>query len=417
MVYLFWLFDLAVIGLSVLAVLFSVTLAVFRDPTPGVILPFICTLTIHTAYYAPYAPYLYGIAGAVLFLGIVIRLVRFPPCKRGLSPFALATGILLLSLCLSGLGAGTAAPIRLVVIGLALFIFTQTLFCKTADPSFVLYAVCLASLLAAAQFITLLFQIGPEAFFATKNLPGATSANQYANLMARSLPVLFFLSVGRKKGSFLWLVPTFFLLAVIALSNSRATILVSALTVICAFVRCVIKSPRRGAFLLTFFLLAILSLLLVLQRGVAEKVFAVIMERKLNDYHRFELWQAGLSKFLRYPLFGAGLADNMGVGINDSTPSFAPFWYHNTFVQALASFGAFGLLALLVFLSVALFTAFSSRDRRGAVAGCIFLLILAISMLDVHFYTPQTLWQTATLIAPFSAKKIFKRRIGAPETN
>ena len=400
-------------GFTVLGIAFGVTVALCRDLAPAVIFPFIFTLTLYKTYMNEYALYLYGVALVVLVAGVVVHLVRFRPFRgRGKAHFftfgALA---LFLAVALSGLTVqGRPILLILAVAGLMLLLSFQTVVLgvsigrddRSRARSLVLLAVTLASLLAAAEFTTHLFRLGFGEFFANKNLPGETAANQYANLMARSLPVFFYLSVGKRKGSFLWLIPTFVMLGVIALTNSRATILMTAITVVVAFIVCMVKSKQKIGFLITFLALtAAACSVLIIKKDLVGKVFAVIIDRGLNDYHRFELWEMGWKKFLQYPVFGIGLGDQIGYGIEGPmSASFVPFWYHNTFVQTLASFGAVGGVGLILFLTSMFYTAFSAKEGKATVAGCVLLFILAVSMLDIHFYTPQTLWQLTTLTIP-----------------
>ncbi len=411
--YLFWYFDLSFLGFAFLGIMFGVTVAFCRDLAPATIFPFIFTLVLYKTYMNEYALYLYGAALAVLVSGTIIHFVRFRPFRsRGKAHlFTFGALALFLAIALSGMTVPDR-PILLIlaVAGLALILSIQAVVFgievgrddRDRARKLLLYAVVFASVLAAAEFITHLFRLGFSEFFANKNLPGETAANQYANLMARSLPVFFYLSVRKKKGSFLWLIPAFLMMGVVALTNSRATILMTAVMVLIAFIVCMVKSKQKVGFLVTFLVLtAAACSVLVIKKDLVQKIFAVVIDRGLNDYHRFELWEMGWNKFLQYPIFGIGLGDQIGYGIEGPmSASFVPFWYHNTFVQTLASFGAVGGVALLLFLGSMFFTTFSAKESRATTAGCILLFILAVSMLDIHFYTPQTLWQLTTLTIP-----------------
>lgn len=411
--YVCWYFDMAYVGFSVLGIAFGVTTALCRDPAPTVIFPFIFTLTLYKTYMNEYALYLYGAAIAVLLAGFIIHLVRFKPFKTSGKAHFFTFGALALfiAIALSGLTVPDRPVLLILAIAGLMLILSLQLIVFGASigrddrgraRSLLLLAVVMASMLAAAEFITHLFRLGFSEFFANKNLPGETAANQYANLIARSLPVFFYLSVKKRKGSFLWLLPAFVTIGVIALTNSRATILMTAIMVLIAFIVCMVKSEQKVAYLITFLVLvAAACSVFFIKKDLVQKIFAVVIDRGLKDYHRFELWEMGWKKFLQYPIFGIGLADQIGYGIEGPmSASFVPFWYHNTFVQTLASFGAVGGVGLVLFLVGMFYTAFSAKDRRAYTAGCILLFILAVSMLDIHFYTPQTLWQLTVLTIP-----------------
>ena len=426
--YVCWYFDLAIVGFSALGIGYGITVALSKDLSSTLIFPFVFTLALYKTYSSDHAPYIYVAALFVLVAGVIIHLFRFRPFQgRGRAHFfTFGAAALFFAVAVSGVFAPErSVSLSLAVGGLAALLFFQTvllgLSIGTSDKerarSLLLYAVVFASFLAAGEFITHLFRLGFNEFFSNKNLPGETAANQYANLMARSLPVFFYLSIGKKKGAHFWLVPAFLMIGVIALTNSRATLLMTAATVLVAFVVCTIKSKERKGFLLTFLVLSALSLTFLLtQKELVKKIFAVVIERGIDDYHRFELWETGWKMFLRHPVFGAGLGDRIGYGIEGPmSASFVPFWYHNTFVQTLASFGLVGAAGLILFLTSMFYTTFSAKDGKAFTAGFILLFILAVSMLDIHFYTPQTLWQMTVLTVPcyrFIPKRDEKSRRG-----
>ncbi len=410
--YAFWFFDLAVFGFAFLAVMIGITFALCRDLSSLLIYPFIFTLVLYKTYYSSYALYVYGAAVAVLLAGIVVHIVRFRPLKRekGLPLFAFGALALYLAIALSGLTTEWwSVKLLLAVAGLAFLLGLLTVLFSLGVGSdsrkralkLGMWAVVFASVLAAAEFITHLLRMESiDVFLEHKILPGETAANQYANLISRALPVYFYLSISKRKGSFLWLIPVVATVALVALTNSRATLLMTGVLCIVFTVICIVKSKQKAGWIITLLLfIGAAVAVMVLKMDTVKKLLSVVIDRKFADYHRFELWEMGWKRFLQYPIFGAGFGDNIGYGIEGKmSASFVPFWYHNTLVQTIATFGAVGAVAFIFYTISAIYTVRSARLRAAYVLGAIVLHIFAISLLDIQFYTPQTLVQIAALI-------------------
>ena len=410
--YAFWYFDQAVFGFAFLGLMVGVTFACCRDLSALLIYPFIFTLVLYKTYNTTYALYVYGVAVAAILIGIIVHMVRFRPGKRekGLPLFAFGALALYLAMALSGfLTEWWTVKLFLAVAGLAFLLGLLTVFFSLGVGTdgrerairLVMWAVVLASLLSAAEFITHLLRMESiDVFLEHKILPGETAANQYANLMSRALPVYFYLSVSKRKGSFLWLIPVVATVALVALTNSRATLLMTGVLCIVFTVICIAKSKQKAGWVITLLIfIGAAVALMVLKMDTVKKLLSVVIDRKFADYHRFELWQMGWEKFLSHPIFGAGFGDKIGYGIEgEMSASFVPFWYHNTLVQTIATFGAVGAVAFIFYTVTAVYTVRSARSRKAYVIGAIVLHIFAISLLDIQFYTPQTLVQIAALI-------------------
>ena len=410
--YAFWYFDQAVFGFAFFGLMIGVTFACCRDLSALLIYPFLFTLVLYKSYNAPYALYVYVLAVVAILIGIVVHTARFRPGKRekGLPLFTFGALALYLAIALSGLlTEWWTVRLFLAVAGLAFLFGLFTVFFslgigtdgRDRALNLVMWAVVFASLLAAAEFVTHLLRMESiDVFLEHKILPGETTANQYANLISRALPVYFYLSVSKRKGSFLWLIPVVITVVLVALTNSRATLLMTGLLCIVFTVICIAKSKQKAGWIITLLVfIAAAVAVMVLKMDAVKRLLSVMIDRKFADYHRFELWQKGWEKFLEHPIFGVGFGENMGYGIEGQmSASFVPFWYHNTLVQTIATFGAMGAAAFVFYIVTAVCTVCSVHSRKAYVIGAILLHIFAISLLDIQFYTPQTLVQIAAMI-------------------
>lgn len=429
--FILWLVDLithgangAVIGFTVLFVMLGVNFALCRDLSSTIIFPFIIPLAVYKTAMTSYGLYLYGIGVALLAVGVIIHLIRFRPFTQVFKTkprlFTIGMLVFFVAIIISGITVHERATLAVLAItGVILLIMVASLANsvnlgidgaeRTLDLAIV--AVITASLLASAQFVA---QIAtPETFtkfFAEKSLSGQASPNQYANLMARSLPVLFYLSAKKKKWSFLWVIPTFLMLGLIALTNSRATILFVAIFTVCAVVVCMIKTPRKIAWIVTFAVLCALAIGVIAIKGdLFKKIFSVTLDRKFSDSERFDVWALGWKRFTLYPIFGTGFDYDMS-GIVHSR--FSVYYYHNTLVQTLASMGIVGCFAFGFYMFSGTKTILDTKNVKAYVIGIILALIFVISLLDIHFYSPQSLWQEVTLVMCCYAIKPPKKETG-----
>ena len=102
-----------------------------------------------------------------------------------------------------------------------------------------------------------------------------------------------------------------------------------------------------------------------------QALFDRLLVAQFDDNGRFAIWQDALNKFMQHPLFGGGIfarVDDLG-GYR---------MYHNTFLHVLATFGAFGLVTLVIQV-VQMFRVILKRINPMS-------LILAISVLGAHLH-------------------------------
>lgn len=409
-IYLFWLFDLSAISFAFLFAMLGVVYGTCRDLTPTLIFPFIAPLALYKNALPSYGIYVYAVSGAILVAGVILQFVRFRPFKTIIHTkprlFTLGVMALFVAIIIGGITVHERhALAQLAITGIVLLLALASIVNSVSmgrdgaerTLNLALTTVVVTSILAALQFATQLIRLDSFSdFIEYKVLPGGVAVNQYANIIARSLPIFFYLSVRKKKWSFLWIIAAMATLGIIAVTNSRATILMAAIFTLGAVVVCMIKSTQKVAWIVTFVAIAGIAVGVVAIKGdLFKKVFNIILERGFSDSERFDVWALGWKRFCLYPIFGTGFDYDLSGIVHDGV---SPYYYHNTLVQTIASMGVFGTIAFGFFMFSGVKTVIDAKNVKAYVIGMVVGLIFAISLLDIHFYTPQSLWQIVSIM-------------------
>lgn len=113
-----------------------------------------------------------------------------------------------------------------------------------------------------------------------------------------------------------------------------------------------------------------------------QALFSRLLVIQFDDSGRFAIWQDALNMFYRHPLFGGGIfarVDDMG-GYR---------MYHNTFLHVLATFGAFGLVTLIIQL-VQMFRVILKRVNPMSIILALSVLGAQLhGMIDNIYFMPQ----------------------------
>ena len=411
-VYLFWFFDLSVYGIMLILVLCGVLLALCRDLSPVVPLFFVFVQIIGQNpdnLVSLYSLYFYIAGICVLVVGLVIHFIRFKPFRNygKIKGFAVGVCFAALAIILGGISVTgrEALPVVLIVIfGLvscgAVFFFIPTLGRDSSRrlTKTVMNAVIASSVIAIAQLVTLLIQSGdPVGAVASKYSLNAGYAhpNYLANIIARSIPVAIWLSVSNKRYSFLWLFFAYICGVSILLTSSRATLLVAVIVSIVCVIYYFPKLDYKLNWICTFCIL--LGITMTGAGLLSDKLSALFPNifKGLNSNGRIDLWNLGIERFLKKPIFGVGLDFDLGgrTELNPTNSPYTPFWYHNTVVQILCCTGIFGLLAFIPYFYHQYRTMLIGKKPATISLLFVIVTIQAISLLDVFFFTPQEFLQ------------------------
>lgn len=417
-VYLFWILDLGLYGLTVLIVLAGAICALCKDLSPLIPIMFLFLQCVSDVMNAANAYVFYICAFSLLIVGIVIHFIRFNPYKNygKIKGFSVATAFVGLSIILGGITLSSERslfPALITVFYGILATGSGFFFCITLGQNnekrltkTVMNAILAASAVAFVQLLTVIFQSdNPLSAIGSKYAlnTGYGHPNYIANIIARSLPICIYLSVSNKKYSFLWLVAAFVCGASIILTRSRATILIAFIISVVCLIYFFPKLDYKINWVCTLAMLIGLSFILIAAfSNRIVPLFKTIIERGFSSSGRTDLWKLGLHRFKENPIFGVGLDYDLGgrTELNPTNTPYTPFWYHNTVVQILCSLGIFGLIAY-GFYFYRQYHAFALA-KSPALKTLMFVLITiqAISLLDIFFLTPQEFLQMIFITVP-----------------
>ncbi len=401
-----WFFGRGAWGIVLFCAAAGFILAFCEDMTPIIAVLFMLIQVSDKPHLQDMPWWMYAISGAFFVAGFAARIRFFVRDKGTHSFFGLSCAALLCAVALGGFGVATrenpdfAFFTVVFCVGAAVFILSADRsvgkIYRKKSVGFVCAVVISSSLLCAAQLISLF--VGSADGFAIIGAKDALdvgygSANQAANILVRAIPPTVFLASRDKPFSCLWHLISCFFFAVAALTFSRASLLMSLFVWFLSFLYFGIKSQRKGIYFVSFVITV--SVTAVVMNEIVGRVPGLwdrIVSKGLDDSGRIGIWERGMATFSEHPLFGAGLDYRFG----QMRPN-EPYWYHNTLVQTAACFGAVGCVCLAVYLA-AQYSSFWLADDKAAKA---LLFVVAsmqiISLLDVHFYTPQDFLEMAFL--------------------
>ncbi len=205
------------------------------------------------------------------------------------------------------------------------------------------------ALVAAMLFAGILGIAEMTSVFGRSIASGQTMAIRYRNnisgLMLFTLPFPFYAAVKARKGRTAYFVLGLVLSAAIVLSSSRAALIVDTFITLLCVICCVLTARpvyRTVYSVLSVGVLAGVALFVGLNPEIADGVLGRLPN--MGSDIRNEIWAFGMETFKKHPLLGAGLGEQGKYYVPDTG---AIFWYHNTFVQSLASTGIAGTAVML----------------------------------------------------------------------
>ncbi len=419
--YFVWFYDLGIYGLAFVPVALGICLIFCKDVYPTIPFFFLFVQGINKTYTNEFSTALYGFCLLFFVASFVIHFIRFRTDAKKPSFFLLACALFLIALGFSGFFFPDKdeylQKILLglcVLYGLLLLLFSHYF---TAEKNkravkLILLSVVASSLLATAQFLTVLQQ--SENLYLTlthKNLMdiGYANSNQIANLIARIVPICFYFASGRKKISVLWLIPATAFTLFILLTMAKATILVLLVVYVLCFIVFFIVSPNKLFYLLSFIVCVCGVVALYYLLPYSKELIGTLVDKGFDDNGRFALWKEGIALFQENFLFGTGFGYNFGKMHPDT-----PYWYHNTVVQTLACSGVIGTAGLGIYLFTQHISLLYTKNVTVYAVWFVLLLIQGIALLDIHFYTPQefiqmTVMTCACLPCLYTQRKIPKK--------
>ena len=414
-VYVIWLTNTSPYGILALGILIGVLMCICRDLTPIVppIFLFVQMIRKTEEAFDGFYMYLYIATLAVILVGAIIHIIKYRPFHNygHLKGFTVATIFLGLAISLGGLDYSFNRYwlYQLVCIGYGIFIILFAIFCiKTLGrdsnrrlTQTVTWAIFMSVCIAMLQIITLIIQSDdPIGMIASKYEleAGYANANYLGNIIARGIPIFVYFSTREKRGNYWWLLGAYACGLFIVITSCRSALLFGGLMGVVSLIYFgKNKNPNKKAWIsVIIFLIGITMVLAGIFYSKFTRVFAQLSGVGLDDNGRFELWTLGLQRFAKHWIFGNGFDFDIGNFVSSYrvTNSWTPFWYHNTVIQVLTCLGTVGFVAL-AFWIFRQYQAFAAIKDHPLIKSVFFVLILiqAISLLDVHFFTPQEMLQ------------------------
>ena len=251
--------------------------------------------------------------------------------------------------------------------------------------------------------------------------------NNVGAMITMSIPFAFYLAC-KSKRPYLFLALGTLLLGGVFLSGSRGSMLGGVFVYLLAIVYAFLYADEKRAFRISVYVLVGIGIVGALCCwDLVEKLFASIPGIingssssegiEFNDSGRLSIYKEGLKVFTKYPIFGESFfPENYApweYSELEQVSAIIPPRWHNTIVQLLASCGLVGMLAYGFHRFQTIKLICKKPTRLNMCIAFSILGLLAMSMLDCHFFNigPVLFYSMALAVAEFADDKIPLKKI------
>ncbi len=236
--------------------------------------------------------------------------------------------------------------------------------------------------------------------------------NNMGCMLAMLIPVCFLMASRARVGWLYWILGVVTYVGVI-LTYSRSSLLAGAVVLLASMVtvcftgrhkklyRILLLSTLGGGILVCLLLLIVSPSLYV---SFYEKIL-----RGFVDHGRFDLWRSGVEDFLTNGVFGVGF---FNVDFSSWSGIGMPGFLHNTLVQLLASCGALGLVAYLVYRAGTITLFVRRPNGMRTFLALMLAALLGTSLLDNNIFNIYPSFYYAVILS--LAEKDLERTLEAP---
>ena len=216
--------------------------------------------------------------------------------------------------------------------------------------------------------------------------------NTMGMMLLLCVPSVMYLASLYKRGYLLFCY-SFVILAGCLLSMSRQTILGAVIIYpICLYMLFRHSKYRAvNAALLAVAAVAVLAVIIIFRDLVSDIIKSayegMFLNGELDGSGRIELYIFAAMDFSKAPLFGAGFFNETMLNYMDTTVSGLGInlhFYHNTILQMMASCGIVGLVCYTVHRAVTVMCLCRGINRYKSYIAVTILVILLLSLLDIH---------------------------------
>ena len=231
-------------------------------------------------------------------------------------------------------------------------------------------------------------------------LYGWGNCNTAGQCAAVMIPMCF-LGVMRRNCTPFYFTAACLALASAFLSTSRNGMLVGSVAfVVCFVLSCFFGENRKSFAIFASAILGALAIFFFVFKDTTFLVLEQYFDRGFSDTGRFKLWSYAWEAFCESPVFGKGF---FGLWTDTYHLEWGfPTMLHSTPLQILASMGAFGFAAYLIYRIFTLIPFFKRPNIEKVCLGISILIVLVGSLIDNFiFYIPHMLFYPIALAAAF----------------
>ncbi len=349
----FWWTKQEFAGLVVIITLIALVLFVCRDASP--------VMTCFIFVFFVFSDMFISFDGRELWLlfillpiaGFIYNIIRYRAQNFAIKGFSLAFLLALVPWLMQGVTRGGRNPKEVAIclaIGVAFVAvyFGISVCARRTDGRCEYIAKVLLALGVLISVQILIFYLGNKDYKFSNDyiMLGWGTRNPVAAILALTMPSSFYFATKKGKLNFLFIALGCAEFLLVLLLKSRGVTLVSTVGILAMFIYTPIKAAnRKGAIILEAVFVAAAIGMTIFAFDKVERLFSRFITSGLDGLGRLDLFKEGLRVFKRFPIFGAGFDFKTDVYYYHVPDSLGPVYYHDTFIQILACFGIFGLLA------------------------------------------------------------------------
>ncbi|MBN2504605.1 MAG: O-antigen ligase family protein [Bacilli bacterium] len=383
----FWTNKLENYGLPLFVGAMFLVLILFKDVTPAIpILMNALFMISKTSWSLDAIPLYLYLTPVALLLGIGIHLIRF---RNKLFRGKMTLGIVWMFVAMI-LSSFNAAFVDLnyvfyAVVGL-LYAFMYFFFLNSMSGDHTEYLLKLMLILGALISVEVMMyylQVD-DIIYALENKTinlGWGISNYIATYLIMFIPVTFYFAK-KTKFNLEFIVLALFQIIMLLFTLSRGGIV--AFTFVLLFLLVYLYSGKNWKYTLLSSVLTLGSLFLIVyfNKDLFLAMFDRFQRLLFDDTGRFEIYLDAWNKFKANPLFGAGIFARL-----DEAGNYRMF--HNTVLHIMATFGAFGLVSLLIQVFMMFKIALTRISNQTVILAIAIMGAHAHGMVDNVYLMPQ----------------------------
>lgn len=218
--------------------------------------------------------------------------------------------------------------------------------------------------------------------------------NNIGGMLAVALPGPIYLATKRKNYP-LYIFFNLFFYIVVAMTESRGSLLAASIVELVMFVYFIILEKKKRipvVICLLIFIGTAIAFLFTINHFFPSVLSYIVSTLKNLTFDglssgRAELWKIGIKNFITEPFLGRGYFNvPQDVNCGYLSPTFFPFRMHNTYIQLLSSTGIVGLLVYAYHRFESCLLIFRRISEEKVFLFFFFMCYLGCSAIDCHFF-------------------------------